>query len=215
MLLNRWYFSILFFLVPFLSTDIARAAGMIARVQQMQAQKRQQQQQQYQQYQQSQQGPGSPDQGQPQAGAPPTYQQTVDERNQAIAQAIISAHSEAVSSTNVPFGNDVQINQDQQQGPLPAAVPQPQAAVGAPSSNEVQDTVDLSEVWKKLDTKSTVWPLLMDDQAKVLTVSEYIGRYQQEGVKIGIDDRPARGAKSADAPEAVRGIDTDPGHHQL
>ena len=44
--------------------------------------------------------------------------------------------------------------------------------------------VDLSEVWKKLDNKSTVWTLLIDDQAKLLTVSEYIGRFQKEGVKI-------------------------------
>ena len=44
--------------------------------------------------------------------------------------------------------------------------------------------VDLSEVWKKLDTKSTVWTLLIDDQAKLLTVSEYIDRFQKQGVKI-------------------------------
>ena len=29
-----------------------------------------------------------------------------------------------------------------------------------------------------------MWSLLMDDQAKVLTVSEYIDRFHQEGVKI-------------------------------
>ena len=44
--------------------------------------------------------------------------------------------------------------------------------------------MDLTEVWKKLDKKSTVWTLLIDDQSKLLTVSEYIDRFQKEGVKI-------------------------------
>ncbi len=35
-----------------------------------------------------------------------------------------------------------------------------------------------------MDKKSTVWALLIDDQAKLLTVSEYIERFRQEGAKI-------------------------------
>ena len=63
-------------------------------------------------------------------------------------------------------------------------MPQQQQVAAPSGSSDVQEVVDLSEVWKKLDKKSTVWTLLIDDQAKLLTVSEYIGRFQKEGVKI-------------------------------
>ena len=110
------------------------------------------------------------------APAPLTYQQTVDQRNQAIAQAILNAHNQSVSSGNVP--NHAII--DAHTVPSGQQRPQPWQS----TSTDVKDVVDLSEVWKKLDTKSTVWPLLIDDQAKVLTVSEYIDRFHKEGVKI-------------------------------
>ena len=54
-------------------------------------------------------------------------------------------------------------------------------------SDAPQETVDLADVWKKLDKRSTAWTLLVDDQAKVLTVSEYIERFQKQGVKINKD----------------------------
>ena len=58
--------------------------------------------------------------------------------------------------------------------------PSAPVAVGA----DAQELVDLSEVWKKLDKKATVWALLPDDQSKLLTVAEYISRFQKQGVKI-------------------------------
>lgn len=145
----------------------------------MRAQKEQQSQQmtqeQYQAYQQQQ---AQAQQGGQQApSGPPTYQQTVDQRNQAIAQAILSAHNQSVTSDSVAFGNNAEIPQAQQQ-----VVPQQAASPAA--SSEVKEVVDLSEVWRKLDTKSTVWTLLIDDQAKLLTVSEYIDRFHKQGVKI-------------------------------
>lgn len=102
----------------------------------------------------------------------PTYQQQIDQRNQAIAQAILNAHGASVTGV-VPAASSSST------GPVSPA-PAPDAGHGS----QVQDVVDLADVWKKLDNKSTVWPLLMDDQAKVLTISEYISRFERQGVKI-------------------------------
>lgn len=189
-------FGIVIFLIFFLSTGNCFAAGMIMRIQQMKAMKQHQAQGQYQQ--QNVQGV------QVQNQAPPvqrSYQQSVDARNQAIAQAIIQANASATQdSLDV---NSVSISQSSRPSPAYAgAGPMTQAGqeltpsplVSSPSSStqgviqhasaDVQDEQDLTEVWKKLDKKSTVWKLLIDDQAKTLTVSEYINRFGQEGVKI-------------------------------
>lgn len=173
-------FQILLFLL--LPTDISHAAGIMMRVQQMKAMKQHPQQEmtreEYLLYEQSQQENGQAQK--PQAPAPLTYQQKVDQRNQAIAQAIINdnAHPQptatqgAGNTPGVSVENVQPVNQEQQKPLLPM------------DSTEVKDVVDLAEVWKKLDKKSTVWPLLMDDQSKVLTVSEYIDRFRRQGVKI-------------------------------
>lgn len=123
------------------------------RQQQMKAMKQQQMQQAamqeeqaYLQYQQAM----AVEQQQQQPAAPKTYQQMVDERNQALSQAITNAHN----------------------------------PVAAAKEEVPQETVDLVEVWKKLDKRSTVWTLLVDEQTKVLTVAEYIDRFRKHGVKI-------------------------------
>ena len=149
---------------------MSHAAGLIARQQQMKAMKQQQMQMQvmrerqaYLQYQQAilmQQ-----QQQQQQTPAPLTYQQKVEERNQALAQAINGAHHSPVAA-------------DDQTSTQPAATAK---------SDAPQETVDLADVWKKLDKRSTAWTLLVDNQAKVLTVSEYIERFQKQGVKINKD----------------------------
>jgi len=172
--LKRWRIFIPLCFILYLATDVSYAGAVLYRVQQMRAMKQQQSQQmtqeQYQAYQQQQaQAQG----GQQSPPAQPTYQQTVDQRNQAIAQAILNAHDRSVTSDEEPFGNNAQTDQAQQ----------PQASHPAAAS-EVKEVVDLSEVWKKLDTRSAVWALLIDDQAKVLTVSEYIDRFHKQGVKI-------------------------------
>ncbi|MBF0571744.1 MAG: hypothetical protein HQL12_07700 [Candidatus Omnitrophica bacterium] len=156
----------------FLEADISYAAGIIMRVQQMKAQKQRPQmtQEQYQEYQQRQGG------GQPQGPVKKTYQQEVDERNQAIAEAILKAHNPSVSSETHPAGNNPAASQAQKETPGPGMLPA--------GSSSIKDVVDLSEVWKKLDNKSAVWTLLIDDQAKLLTISEYIDRFHKQGVKI-------------------------------
>ncbi len=161
--MKPWLFSLLSCIIFWSSTQNADAAGIIYRIQYMKAMK----QKQMQQYQQQQMGGGPTVPGQQQAvSTQQSYQQMVDQRNQAIAQAILKAHSDAVTTENWPTNLNVT--------PSPAV---------AEASNEGQD-VDLSEVWKKLDTSSRVWTLLVEDQAKVLTVSEYLDRFRRQGVKI-------------------------------
>ncbi|MDE1921547.1 MAG: hypothetical protein KGI24_08920 [Candidatus Omnitrophica bacterium] len=154
---------------------------MIMQAQKMKAMRQQRAQMEYQQYEAYQQGQ---QQGQNQAGnAPPSYQQQIDARNQAIAQAILKARSQAMPANGAPV--------EYAQAPSSVDVPQPpdvpepsslsQPASGASGTGEV---VDLYEVWKKLDKRSTIWTAISDDKAKLLTVSEYIGRFQKEGVKI-------------------------------
>lgn len=163
--MKRWQLIILFCTFLFLTTDVSFAAGLIYRQQQIKAMKQQQAQAQYQQeYQEYQQQGGQGQQGQ----AQPTYQETVDQRNQAIAQAILDAHNRSISTDN---------SQGFSQGHSTTA---PASA----NSSDGEQTVDISEVWKRLDNKSTAWSLLIDDQAKLLTVSEYLDRFHKEGVKI-------------------------------
>ncbi len=169
--LNRWRTFILLFFIYYLATDYSFAGAVLYRVQQMRAMKQRQSQQmtqeQYQAYLQEQQAQAP--QSQPASNAQPSYQQTIDQRNQSIAQAIITAHHQPAAE-NEPFGNKAEISQ-----PSPPQV-SPQAG-----SSDVKEVVDLSEVWKKLDKKSTVWTLLIDDQAKILTVSEYHRPFPQAG----------------------------------
>ena len=195
--MNRWRSCIFFYCSFFLATDISYAAGIIAREQQIKAQRHRQSQvqgmtqQEYQQYQEQQQQQAGGTQNQ-EAPAPPTYQQTVDDRNKAIAQAIVDAHNHA--SQNEGAGNIQVMPQVQQQTFVSDTIQQQptmqQQQVTIPmtsssmTSADVKEVVDLAEVWKKLDKKSTVWTLLIDNQAKVLTVSEYIDRFHKQGVKI-------------------------------
>jgi len=144
------------------------AAGLIVRQQQMKAMKQQQMQMEVmreeQAYLQYQQALLLQQQQQQQAPAPLTYQQKVDQRNQALTQAIAGAQHSAVGADN--------------------PTPQQPAAVDTAKPPDVQDVVDLAEVWKKLDKRSMVWTLLVDNQAKVLTVAEYIDRFHKKGVRI-------------------------------
>jgi len=163
---------ILFFFIFFFSSQIAHCAGIIARVQQNKRMKQQQTQIQYQQYLLGQQGMSQQArpqaQQEPQPVRPPTYVQIIDQRNQAIAQAIVDTHNSAVSVDNQ----------------APSGKPGSVASWLVTQKVVDKEVVDLSEVWRKLDKKSEVWTLLIDDQDKILTVSEYIDRFRKQGVRI-------------------------------
>ena len=180
--MNRGVILILFCVAYFLAADSSYGAGMIYRVQQMKAQKQHgpqmtpEQYRQYQEYQEQQQGDHSQNEETP---AQPTYQQTVEQRNQAIAQAILDAHKKSVTSESQPSSDASSTQENSVSGTIEPPSP---ASLG--NSSDAKDVVDLAEVWKKLDKKSTVWPLLIDDQAKILTVSEYMARFRAQGVNI-------------------------------
>lgn len=174
--LKNFFLFVFFGLIFILLTQQAHAAPMIYRVQQMQAMKKQQAQEAYQaEYQQYQQNEQSSQPQSQQLSPAEAYQQSVDERNQSIAQAIVKANGQSVSvaaTGSVPSSG----GQESPSGVMPQGF--------SNSSQGAGDTVDLTEVWKKLDNKSAIWTALDDDQAKVMTVSEYISRFQKEGVKI-------------------------------
>jgi len=185
--LKRWSYFILFYLIAFLATDTSYAAGIIARIQQAKRAKQQhaqgmtpEQYQQYQAYQEQQQGDQA--QNQP-APTPLTYQQLVDQRNQAIAQAIIDAHNKSITTGTLPVSNNLTSNQTGPESTTYAGAGQMPEVPNQPEAVTTQ-AVDLAEVWKKLDKKSAIWSALVDNQSKVLTVAEYIDRFHQEGVKI-------------------------------
>jgi hypothetical protein len=50
--------------------------------------------------------------------------------------------------------------------------------------SQIQDIVDMSEVWTKLEKNSKAWALLIDEQAKTMVVAEFIERFRKRGVKI-------------------------------
>jgi len=165
-----------FCFIFFLATDIAHAAGILMRIQQMKALKQQRQQAQ---------GVVVQQQGDQGQNPPPppqlTYQQMVDQRNQVIAQAILQANQSAVLSENLQVINNGTINQVQ---PIAYAGAGAGQVITAPVAPQAAEVVDLAEVWKKLDKRSTIWSAMVDDQSKLLTVAEYIDRFHKEGVKI-------------------------------
>ena len=50
--------------------------------------------------------------------------------------------------------------------------------------SQVQDVVDIEDLWKTFETTSENWPLILDPQAKVLTVDRWIHQYQEKGITI-------------------------------
>ena len=94
---------------------------------------------------------------------------TLDAAQMAQYQQAIQAHAEAAAIQAMQTKNQAQT-----------------FAVGAaPLGFEtVADEVDISDVWKKLDVDSRAWSLLIDNQAKVATVADFIDRFAKIGVKI-------------------------------
>ena len=49
---------------------------------------------------------------------------------------------------------------------------------------EVKDIVSIEDLWKTFETSSENWPLIIDAQAKVLTMDLYIQIYKTKGISI-------------------------------
>ena len=54
----------------------------------------------------------------------------------------------------------------------------------AVDESEVVEVVDITDIWETFKTSSEAWPLIIDQKAKVLTVTKYIHDYQIIGVAI-------------------------------
>ncbi len=53
-----------------------------------------------------------------------------------------------------------------------------------PVQPQVYEVVDISDLWKTLETSSRAWPMIMDQDVKVKTVSQYIEQFQKKGIFI-------------------------------
>lgn len=96
---------------------------------------------------------------------------------QEIAQAKAQAEAEAEAMQAMQIKHEAQtlqagreIAQNRPFEPVPSDV--------------VRDIVDITDVWRKLDVDSRSWTLLIDNQAKVETVAEYIDRFGKQGIRI-------------------------------
>lgn len=49
---------------------------------------------------------------------------------------------------------------------------------------QVKDIVNIEDLWKTFEINSENWPLIMEMQAKVLTVDRWIYQYKEKGVSI-------------------------------
>ena len=59
-----------------------------------------------------------------------------------------------------------------------------QANAIMPDESQVKEVVDIENLWKTFETTSENWPLIMETQAKVLTVDRGIHQYQEKGITI-------------------------------
>ena len=59
-----------------------------------------------------------------------------------------------------------------------------QAIVESIDESQVKDIVDIEDLWKNFEITSENWPLVMETQAKLLTVDRAIYQYKEKGVTI-------------------------------
>lgn len=135
-------------------------------------------------------------------------------RNQQATQAYAGA---ALAQAQMAQAGQMQAASSMQAAQMQNAAAQAQMAAGVAGARQyvpvetaqVQDIVDIADVWAKLDINSKAWALMIDDQAKTMTVSEYIERYRKQGVKIQkqpiyyakmIDDMTTQNASMLDKP---------------
>ena len=50
--------------------------------------------------------------------------------------------------------------------------------------SQVKDVVAIEDLWKAFETSSENWPLIIDPQAKILTIERSIHQYKEKGITI-------------------------------
>ena len=105
-------------------------------------------------------------------------------QQRAVRQRTVQQH--AVTQRHLAAGAGPEL---QMHGQVNAIMPERDVTldvlVPAPiDESQVKDVVDIEDLWKTFATTSENWPLIMEIQAKVLTVDRWIHQYQEKGVTI-------------------------------
>jgi len=67
--------------------------------------------------------------------------------------------------------------------PSPTPTKQSQKKISVPEE-DVQDVVDISVILEKLETSSTIWKLIIDQEPKTKAIQEYINWFKQDNILI-------------------------------
>jgi hypothetical protein len=115
------------------------------------------------------------------------------QQQQAAAQAYAGAAVQAAQYQAVQEQAALVAVGAQQQAAAQYAAAQLGAAGVAASKNapyarvnpsDVKEVIDIAYVWRKLEKSSKAWTLLIDNQAKMSTMSEFIERFRKMGANI-------------------------------
>ncbi len=115
---------------------------------------------------------------------------TLAQRDALAAKAYLQARNEAIAV----YGNQAQAQA------VGAYVSTPNRSRNNLAHEQVRSIVKMEQVWDKLDHQGKAWGLLIDSQAKVLTVNEYIERFRRENIKV--NQSPAHYVQMIDAMSA-------------
>ena len=111
-------------------------------------------------------------------------------QQQAMQQAVIQKEfaarqaAQAVAEQGSMHVHDEIQAQGQVHVPGGAAVTQDVLVSRPVDESQVKEIVNIEDLWKAFETTSQSWPLIMEMQAKVLTVERSISRYKEQGVTI-------------------------------
>lgn len=109
-------------------------------------------------------------------------QQAVMQRRAALQAAGAGPELQMHGQVHLPIAGEVggQVNVSGLEGRVTQNI-----LVSEPiDESQVKDIVNIEDLWKTFETTSENWPLIMETQAKVLTVDRAIYQYKEKGVTI-------------------------------
>ncbi len=78
----------------------------------------------------------------------------------------------------------VQQQKLQQQQEMEAILKENEINAVMPEDVNVEDVVNIEEIWKSLETSSQIWDLMIDQEAKIETVMHFMNIFRERGVVI-------------------------------
>ena len=91
------------------------------------------------------------------------------------AVAATQQRKKAVAQQQVILQQQLLMQQQLQQQAAPSVDVPPE---------KVEDIVDITDLWKRFEKDSTAWALIMDQNAKVMTVAHFTELLARQGIKI-------------------------------